>query len=441
MSKSQKGNQKDVVMEFVQNLAETLQMDPNEIIAISKQYPEILEKTVKTYQDNKEDIQKAAQTFTQELQTKIQAKRHGSKLNYVKSLKNQCADDEELYYYKKGGSVGCGCKKKNKEIKKDCGGSQMKLKVGNKVKSAGAGCIAKFKMHKQGGNLIKKYQNAGTLTYSTPTGTIVTPGLVNFNKLKQENSIKIPNLGTTFRPQYQSNVVQNMEFKTPEFDPNAGYDEAYNRYRQELWSSGKRINPKKAEKKFIEMWNADENERRQQFNDRLSSWSQMGPAAQRFYQLMRDNQRQRTVDPLIENVRRDLNAISTNAANDINQMRNQSTTVVPASPVQRFNNNYWLSKANEYGFNTIDELKAWQEKNGLDPDGKMGNLSIAKYNELNQSNNSGNSGNYTALSHPITAIVNATGNFLRNGTPEEEVSWGSHPITWAITKLGQRLRK
>lgn len=37
---------------------------------------------------------------------------HGAKLNYFKSLKNQCAEDEEVVYYKKGGSVGCGCKKK-----------------------------------------------------------------------------------------------------------------------------------------------------------------------------------------------------------------------------------------------------------------------------------------------------------------------------------------
>ena len=139
-------SKQDVVMEFVQNLAKTLQMDPNEIIAISKQYPEILEKTVKTYQDNKEDIQKAAQTFTQELQTKIQAKRHGSKLNYVKSLKNQCADDEELYYYKKGGSVGCGCKKKEQggelkekkestvsKFKKACGGFKVKFMAGGQT--------------------------------------------------------------------------------------------------------------------------------------------------------------------------------------------------------------------------------------------------------------------------------------------------------------------
>lgn len=45
-----------------------------------------------------------------EAQTKKAA--HGTKLNYFKSLKNQCAEDEEVVYFKKGGSVKCGCKKK-----------------------------------------------------------------------------------------------------------------------------------------------------------------------------------------------------------------------------------------------------------------------------------------------------------------------------------------
>ena len=45
-----------------------------------------------------------------EAQTKKAA--HGTKLTYFKSLKNQCAEDEEVVYFKKGGSVRCGCKKK-----------------------------------------------------------------------------------------------------------------------------------------------------------------------------------------------------------------------------------------------------------------------------------------------------------------------------------------
>jgi hypothetical protein len=53
-------------------------------------------------------MNQAAKAFQQG----IQSARRGAKLQYLKSLKHQCADDEELYYYKKGGSVGCGCKKK-----------------------------------------------------------------------------------------------------------------------------------------------------------------------------------------------------------------------------------------------------------------------------------------------------------------------------------------
>jgi hypothetical protein len=53
-------------------------------------------------------------------------------------LKNQCAEDEEVVYYKKGGSVGCGCKKKEDggQVKKDCGGSavaKFKMQYGNKM--------------------------------------------------------------------------------------------------------------------------------------------------------------------------------------------------------------------------------------------------------------------------------------------------------------------
>lgn len=51
----------------------------------------------------------------QKLQSLTQKAAHGAKLQYVKALKHKCAEDEELIYYKKGGSVGCGCKKKFQE--------------------------------------------------------------------------------------------------------------------------------------------------------------------------------------------------------------------------------------------------------------------------------------------------------------------------------------
>lgn len=218
-------SKEDSVMQFVKALAQTLQADPQQVVQAAQQNPEALKSAVQVYQQT-QDINQAAQAFTQAMQQQTQAAKHGAKLNYIKTLKNQCAEDEELYYFKRGGSVGCGCKKKEqggelkekkesvinkfkaikknqsgdklkklsdkalndsiskynkpypkeytsedkikqeeklekfeaekerrKNIKKDCGGSKMKLKAGDKVKSAGAGCIAKFKMHKQGGSL------------------------------------------------------------------------------------------------------------------------------------------------------------------------------------------------------------------------------------------------------------------------------------------------
>lgn len=58
----------------------------------------------------------------------VQKALHGAKLNYFKRLKNQCADDEEIVYYKKGGFVKCGCKKK------EDGGEVVKAKDGWKNK-------------------------------------------------------------------------------------------------------------------------------------------------------------------------------------------------------------------------------------------------------------------------------------------------------------------
>ena len=78
----------------------------------------------------------------QEEQTPEQKQKalHGAKLNYFKSLKNQCAEDEEVIYYKKGGSVGCGCKKKEQggEVPTAKEGSAIaKFKAARKMQKAG----------------------------------------------------------------------------------------------------------------------------------------------------------------------------------------------------------------------------------------------------------------------------------------------------------------
>ena len=59
-----------------------------------------------------EGLKQAYQEFTQIMQQQAQKAAHGAKLQYFKRLKNQCNEDEELVYYKKGGMVECGCQKK-----------------------------------------------------------------------------------------------------------------------------------------------------------------------------------------------------------------------------------------------------------------------------------------------------------------------------------------
>ena len=57
-------------------------------------------------------LKEAYKRFQAHKKKQTQKAAHGAKLNYFKSLKNQCAEDEEVVYYRKGGSVECGCKKK-----------------------------------------------------------------------------------------------------------------------------------------------------------------------------------------------------------------------------------------------------------------------------------------------------------------------------------------
>ena len=61
-------------------------------------------------------LKKAYERFQAHKKKQAQKALHGAKLQYFKSLKHQCAEDEELYYYKKGGAVECGCKKKGGEV-------------------------------------------------------------------------------------------------------------------------------------------------------------------------------------------------------------------------------------------------------------------------------------------------------------------------------------
>lgn len=104
---------------------------PKETVQQLVSNKEVWGQLVQIYQ--KQGIQgvaSALQSLAQQSQQQVAAARHGAKLQYLKSLKNQCAEDEELVYYKRGGSVGCGCKKKED---------------GGEIKKAEQGAVAKFK--------------------------------------------------------------------------------------------------------------------------------------------------------------------------------------------------------------------------------------------------------------------------------------------------------
>lgn len=63
-------------------------------------------------------LKEAYKRFQEHKKKQAQKAAHGAKLQYFKSLKNKCAEDEQLVYFKRGGIVDCGCTKKAKEGEK-----------------------------------------------------------------------------------------------------------------------------------------------------------------------------------------------------------------------------------------------------------------------------------------------------------------------------------
>lgn len=56
----------------------------------------------------------------------------------------------------------------------------------------------------------------------------------------------------------------------------------------------------------------------------------------------------------------------------------------PEGNPRSFNESHWLSRAKQFGFNSIDEVKQWQSKQGLQVDGMFGPKSEQVWNQLNQ---------------------------------------------------------
>ena len=101
-------------------------------------------------QDAVEAMQSLQQAMSQGQQATPSAK-NGAKLNYLRTLKNQCPEGEELHFFKAGGKVCSKCMKKASEgiktekVKKACKGGMTKAMSGIKAELAKCGGKAKRK--------------------------------------------------------------------------------------------------------------------------------------------------------------------------------------------------------------------------------------------------------------------------------------------------------
>lgn len=161
-------NDEQLQKEFIEFLSEQLQAKDQKD----------LEQKVK--QLDEEKLTEYYNAFVEYKKNKKVKAQHGAKLNYLKKLKNQCADDEELVYFRKGGKVDCGCAKKAsrgtsidkkqtpsaetfKKMKKEKDGAKLCPKCG-KVHKAGMGC-----------SVNKKFQKGGEISFfqqGTPKGGV-----------------------------------------------------------------------------------------------------------------------------------------------------------------------------------------------------------------------------------------------------------------------------
>lgn len=118
---------------------------------------------IQQLQSNPAALEQALGQFMQEVQAQqAQAAKHGAKLRYIKNLKHQCAEDEHLEYFAKGGALGCNCVKNKQGGKTEPKGNaleQFKAKKGINLKKDK--CGGKMKKHQIGGTLETLRQSLG----------------------------------------------------------------------------------------------------------------------------------------------------------------------------------------------------------------------------------------------------------------------------------------
>lgn len=81
-------------------------------------------------------LEKDAEEFRKsKSQSKAKKAAHGAKLDYIKTISHKCPEGQELYYFKVGGVVNCGCK--GKKLMQE--GGKTKESVVDKFKKAQKG--------------------------------------------------------------------------------------------------------------------------------------------------------------------------------------------------------------------------------------------------------------------------------------------------------------
>lgn len=82
---------------------------------LKKKYGNTLnEKKLQQLKDSGQ-LEKDIEEFKNSKKTQAKKAAHGAKLDYLKAISHKCPDGQELYYFKVGGRVDCGCKGKKME--------------------------------------------------------------------------------------------------------------------------------------------------------------------------------------------------------------------------------------------------------------------------------------------------------------------------------------
>ena len=158
---------------ILQQIQQLPQEQQQQIMQAFTQWAQQKGEDIQQLQQNPQALEQALGQFMQEMQAQqTQAAKHGAKLRFIKNLKHQCAEDEELKYFAAGGHIGCNCVKKDKkggkaepkknalqQFKEKCGGKMKKKQEGGSLPEEE--CGGKMKKHQIGGTLEQLRKSLG----------------------------------------------------------------------------------------------------------------------------------------------------------------------------------------------------------------------------------------------------------------------------------------